>query len=452
MNKIMKPFYRFSSWIISLIPIEKFVRNAHKLEQELAALSPGQRQEGVKEFYAKKLSVFFAILFWGTGISLLADVILGEGSQWIVDNRLQRPNYGEGKRETELEAYIEGETEQTLIPVQVNERKLTMEELESLFQRLMNELDSMILNNNESLDEVRSSLSLPSSMENGLVSIEWFSMPADIIDSRGEIMKEPKEGGELVEMRAALKCQEQEAEYTLYVHVYPPVQTEAEAYLAAIQEEVAAADESSAHEPVLVLPSEVEGKSIHWAKEKTSVGLTLIVLCCVIAVVILVRSSQEVKKKVESRKRQLVLDYPELLLKINMLLGAGLTIKAAVTKVALEYKEHRGKEMHYAYEELLCAYYEMQTGVAEASAYERFGRRCQLICYVKLGSILSQNLKKGSKGLIALLETEMLIGMEERKNEARRLGEEAGTKLLIPMMLMLLIVLVILMVPAFLSF
>jgi len=40
---------------------------------------------------------------------------------------------------------------------------------------------------------------------------------------------------------------------------------------------------------------------------------------------------------------------------------------------------------------------------------------------------------------------------EERKAQAKRLGEEAGTKLLLPMFLMLAVVLVIVIVPAFLT-
>lgn len=40
---------------------------------------------------------------------------------------------------------------------------------------------------------------------------------------------------------------------------------------------------------------------------------------------------------------------------------------------------------------------------------------------------------------------------EERKNLAKRLGEEAGTKMLIPLFLMLLVVLVMIVVPAFFS-
>ena len=64
----------------------------------------------------------------------------------------------------------------------------------------------------------------------------------------------------------------------------------------------------------------------------------------------------------------------------------------------------------------------------------------------------AERLKKGSRGLVELLEQEAENGMEERKSLARKLGEEAGTKLLLPMLLMLILVIVILMVPAILSF
>ena len=40
---------------------------------------------------------------------------------------------------------------------------------------------------------------------------------------------------------------------------------------------------------------------------------------------------------------------------------------------------------------------------------------------------------------------------EERKSMARKLGEEAGTKMLFPMMMMFGIIIVIIMIPAFLS-
>ena len=157
------------------------------------------------------------------------------------------------------------------------------------------------------------------------------------------------------------------------------------------------------------------------------------------------KDDRELKKEEKHRKQQMILDYPVILYKMSMLLEAGMTIRGAFSKVAFHYRDQNGKEVHYAYEEMLLACYEMEQGVGEAAAYEEFGQKCGNLHYLKFGSLLS-------RGLVELLEQEAENGMEERKSLARKLGEEAGTKLLLPMLLMLILVIVILMVPAILSF
>ena len=47
-----------------------------------------------------------------------------------------------------------------------------------------------------------------------------------------------------------------------------------------------------------------------------------------------------------------------------------------------------------------------------------------------------------------LLRTEMTDAFEQRKHQARRLGEEAGTKLLLPLFILLSVVMVMIAVPA----
>ena len=95
---------------------------------------------------------------------------------------------------------------------------------------------------------------------------------------------------------------------------------------------------------------------------------------------------------------------------------------------------------------------EIRDGVAERTAYERFGERCQLRPYRKLAALIVQNLRKGSRGLTSLMEAEAEEAFEQRKNLAKKLGEEAGTKLLLPMMMSLGVIIVIIMVPAVISF
>ena len=94
---------------------------------------------------------------------------------------------------------------------------------------------------------------------------------------------------------------------------------------------------------------------------------------------------------------------------------------------------------------------ELKNGRPESECYEVFGRRCESPVYRKFGMLLSQNLRKGTKGLTNLLQREAQEAFEERKNMAKKLGEEAGTKLMIPLFLMLAVVFVIVTVPAFLT-
>lgn len=94
----------------------------------------------------------------------------------------------------------------------------------------------------------------------------------------------------------------------------------------------------------------------------------------------------------------------------------------------------------------------MQNGVPESIAYEKFGARCRLPSYLKLGALLSQNLRKGTRNLSGLLEEESREAFENRKAYAKKLGEECESRLLFPMLLMLLTILVMVMYPAVTSF
>ena len=96
--------------------------------------------------------------------------------------------------------------------------------------------------------------------------------------------------------------------------------------------------------------------------------------------------------------------------------------------------------------------YELQVGRSETEAYDHFGKRCQLQPYIRLSALLSQNIRKGSNDLLRMLRQEADSAFAERKSLAKKLGEEAGTKLLLPMMMMLCVVMVIIMIPAYFSF
>ena len=158
--------------------------------------------------------------------------------------------------------------------------------------------------------------------------------------------------------------------------------------------------------------------------------------------------------------REMKLDYPQIINKFNLYIKSGMTIRKAWFKIAGEYeKDQKEKEQisakacgrKKAYEEMVNVMYKISGGASEGECYEEYGIRCNLSEYRKFGMMLSQNLRKGTRGLTELLEREAEDAFEQRKNLAKKAGEEAGTKLMIPLFLMLIIVFAIVIVPAFFS-
>lgn len=149
------------------------------------------------------------------------------------------------------------------------------------------------------------------------------------------------------------------------------------------------------------------------------------------------------------------LDYAEVVSKLLILLGAGMSLKQAWNRISAQYSDKRQKKQikeRYIYEEMIITNHEILDGESERLAYQKFGERVDLGEYQRLIRMLLQNLQTGSRGLCKLLEQESENALEERKALACKLGEEAGTKMLLPLMMMLGIVIAIIMIPAMLSF
>lgn len=415
-------------------------------------LPSGWIKEKERGFFVHRIAITLAVLFWGMGLVLLYQVINHRENPLIAGNILSRPAYGEGSLETEVEASIEGEEEPWEISLSIQEQKLTSEERNQLFIKCMDEMEKTILGENKSLDEIRDSLNLPVTMEDGLIRVEWTMEPVDLIGDDGTILRDTGEEGELVELTATLYYEESQSQYTLYGRVYPRIKEEREAYLDKVKKALIQADEDGKYTGEILLPGEVDGKRISWSRENQINMAAMTALVVLTALLFYLREEQKRRERLQNRRRQLLLDYPELLLKLSMLIRAGMGLKAAFEKAAGEYEKRKKRQVRYAYEEMVAACHEISSGVSQAQAFENFGLRCQEPCYIKLGAMLSQNLKKGGNNLCQELEEAAATGFEERKNIAGKMAEEAGTKLLLPMGLMLVIVLVIMLVPAVLSF
>ena len=189
------------------------------------------------------------------------------------------------------------------------------------------------------------------------------------------------------------------------------------------------------------LPDQWDGQKLIWQKSGDQTGSLLASLAFFAAFVVMLKKA-----------KQLLMDYPSLIMKFTLLIQAGMTARKVFQKMSADYMRNRSKTGRYAYEAITIMCHEMDSGVAEMEAYRRFGERCGQMKYKTFSTILIQNLQKGSHRMADLLEKEALEAWDERKRKARVLGETAATKLLVPMVMMLAVVMAIIMIPAFLSF
>ena len=257
-----------------------------------------------------------------------------------------------------------------------------------------------------------------------------------------------------MELTARLTCNKEEAVYRACAKILPPVLSEKEKFMQELAGKLEELQETGGEKEQKELPVQVKGKRLTWEEKKSSSPLTILMLTLICAAALYGAKDRELVQKTKERERQMCRDYAQIVSKLVLLMGAGTAVRTAWEMIVRDYQAKREQEeapLRYAYEEMALALREMQNGVAEIKAYENFGLRCRIPCYMKLSVLLEQNLRKGNHGLTRLLKGEVQEAFEQRKELAVRAGEEAATRMLLPMILMLIVVMILILVPAGMS-
>lgn len=367
------------------------------------------------------------------------------------DRRIYRDVYGGEEREYPI--WVDGlEERPVVVKIPVQPRTYTAREADLAFEQIMEQMETRIRNENPSLMEVREDLLLPSRADGG-IRLRWYSSKPEILDASGTVGQEVETETTVI-LSVELSAESYRQSYEIPVRVLPPKKNESEQRTEAFLKELQQRDEQQREEPWISLPENFQGKELKYWTENGSGYEAILLIGIILAVLVAVREQREGKQKNQKREKELLLDYSDVLSKLMVLMGAGLTIRNAWERIVWDYEVARDQKKirkRAAYEEMERTYYQIQGGMAEGEAYRDFGRRCKLQPYLKLSGLLEQNRKTGLKNMRAVLQTEMADALEQRKNLARRLGEEAGTKLLMPLFLMLGIVMVMIMVPAMMT-
>ena len=395
------------------------------------------------EYELRKKILLLLIL---TGLIALAAFVAERRTDTVPDGYLLRGSYGEGTRTEELVATYDGKDHAMAVTVEA--RAYTEEEIASHFSDTERRLAGQVFTGIEQ-NHVDTDLLLPDALDNDPVMISWSTDRESILSWDGRIGEDVPESGTPVTLQATLLLQGTRREISYPLIVFPARLDEEEATDRALHH--ALRDTDPAKE-TLPLPSRIGDKTILWSRRYATRPL-LILLSGTLGAVFLICHAREKQRADRERQRlSMAQDYPMIVNKLVLYLGAGMSLRHTLEKMTRDYERSIPKKgTRSGYEEIRTTVREMQNGYAEAEAYARMGRRTIHPRYKTLSTLLCDNLKKGGPELLVLMKKEANDAWDQRRKDARIRGEIAGTKLLGPMLIMLGTILVILMVPAALT-
>ena len=373
--------------------------------------------------------------------------------------------------EKEAEAAVEQGGEETekkkdfgTYTVTVHARRLTHPEAEKQAGNILKRFPDCLLGDNADADDIRQPLKMPAAEELFPFAADWESSRYAVLDTDGSIFNSEyaDDRAEKADLTLILTYGDWRFEKKMSFTVRAPVRDEETRFRGEIENTLKEAEKKSSEDNIFSLPSEADGTALVWKEQIEDVSSGILLTGMLICACAWYMMDRRIHERTIERSRQLAIDYPQLISRIVLYLGAGMSVRNVFYKCASEYRSQQEAEskrkagkkqnIRYLYEEILLVCNELDSGVAEAEAYMHFGRRCHSRQYTKLCSLLVQNLRRGNDTLLAVLQEEAQSSFEERKNLARELGEEAGTKLLLPMMIMLGVTMLIIIVPAYFSF
>lgn len=419
-----------------------------QVETDLAQLHPGERVEYIEtEYYVKKLTLFLTVLLSGAFLGLAVRISAGKASVLSGERMVYRGDYKSGEQELLLEA-DDGERKRSFL-IEVYPKELTLSEAKQLSDDFLENLGSYILNGNEDFGHISKDLRLEEAYEDFPFEVNWESSREEIIDRQGRI-------GEIgqnisLELTVTLSYGDFERTERIPVVAVPPLLSEEEQVYLEMKKYLLKTEEESRGEETWILPEEWKGRELEWSCQAKDFSILIWAATPAVAALLYLSADKDMHEELEKRRKRLQQEYPELVHKLLLYVGAGMTIRGAFKKIAGDYENGRQKRERArpGYEEVLYTCRELQGGISEGAAYEHFGKRTGLREYIRLGTLLGQNLKRGNSTLLERLREEAEKSSAESLLQVRRLGEEAGTKLLVPMVLMLAVVMVMIMVPAF---
>ncbi|WP_046213055.1 type II secretion system F family protein [Paenibacillus wulumuqiensis] len=170
-------------------------------------------------------------------------------------------------------------------------------------------------------------------------------------------------------------------------------------------------------------------------------------LGAMLAVVLPVALFRDLQKKVQEREQDILLELPELLNKIILLVGAGETVQRAIVRCVQRKQESAAG--HPLYKELVQMLNELENGYSFQQALETFSKRCGVQEVSVFTTTVLLNFRRGGGEFGLALRDLSRTLWDKRKAVSRMRGEQASSKMVFPMVMIFVIVMILVGTPAF---
>ena len=363
---------------------------------------------------------------------------------------LSRPGKGADSVTEHLQVQI-GE-DKTPIDVTVAAVPYDRKEEQTRIREASKNLETIFLGQNTSLDHVTMDLHMPTQIGDSEVTVQWYLDSWKYLEPDGTLKNEGLEEPVWIQVQALLSFGEENLTWNRTIQICPPEAPDTAMMVRMLQYQLQECQ--AGYEETVQLPAEVSEQAVTWYPQRDTRWLWTTLLTGAALCGLWTGKKREDEQRLQKYERKMQLAYPDIVNRLSLYMGAGISIRHAWERIIRGYEKQRQMtgNSEDAYEQMKLALRQMQNGVAETVAYEQFGMDCRLSSYLKLGTLLSQNLRLGTGNLVEMLKAEAKDAFEDRKALARKIGEECESRLLLPMLLMLLSILIMIMYPAVSSF
>ena len=433
------PFWSTAELVASFIPVER-MSQLKSIIRKTNVLNSSSLEEQAKSVAVSLIRKFI--------IGALSLSILVFGLSFIPEKSIDRSTFerreaGASSNYVDLELVNEISKSRETYQMEVHPRELTDEEFEEAVEKAKKSIDSHMLLKNISKDKVTGNLFFPTGDETGALRISWETSSPDVINNSGKVTTDASREPVVVDIYATIKDENHKDVYETSVTVVSDenLSNSEKAKVAILEIEGRNRSDSE-----LSIPDVIDGVKVgRKINTRSEILLRVLVIGCFVIGLYSLLSISRMKEAGDKRDAEISDAYYGFINRLTIYIGAGLSIRDAMrSAVKNERCESFVQEIEFSLNKV-------SSGISEQRVFTELGNNLGSQDYMRLMSLISQNIEYGNSNLLKLLDDEVKSGYFSKKEYMRKKGEQASEKLLLPTTILLMLVIMIVMYPAFVS-